>query len=170
MQFFCGGGETGKRKRLKISRRKTYGFDSRPSHFTLTKEEIMNMTEQQIINVAKICHEANKAYCESLGDNSQVHWDEAPENIKQSAINGVENYMSGKITSSIASHENWLEFKHKDGWVYGEVKNVEKKIHPCMVDYYSLPLEQQKKDELFFAICRVFGPDPFEDIEPIDQL
>jgi hypothetical protein len=40
----------------------------------------------------------------------------------------------------------------KDGWVYGEVKDAEKKTHPCLVPFDQLPLFQQKKDKLFCAI------------------
>ena len=44
---------------------------------------------EAVERVARICHEANRGYCEALGDTSQVPWDEAPENIKFSAIAGV---------------------------------------------------------------------------------
>jgi hypothetical protein len=50
------------------------------------------------------------------------------------------------------SHKNWLAHKVKDGWVYGPVKDVEKKEHPCMVPYEELPLEQRVKDYLFRAV------------------
>ena len=39
--------------------------------------------------IARVCHEANWAYCESQGDHSQAPWDEAPEWQRQSAVNGV---------------------------------------------------------------------------------
>lgn len=34
------------------------------------------MTEDQI---ARVCHEVNRAYCQALGDNSQPTWEEAPQ-------------------------------------------------------------------------------------------
>ena len=49
-------------------------------------------------------------------------------------------------------HNNWSAEKVADGWVYGEVKDVEKKTHPCLVPFDQLPLFQQKKDKLFSAI------------------
>jgi hypothetical protein len=33
-------------------------------------------------DIAKVCHETNRAYCETLGDNSQPPWEEAPENAR----------------------------------------------------------------------------------------
>ena len=43
----------------------------------------------KIEDIAKICYQANKAYCESIGDNSQVVWEESPTWQKEAAINGV---------------------------------------------------------------------------------
>jgi hypothetical protein len=45
-----------------------------------------------------------------------------------------------------------MEHKEKYGWVYGEVKDAEKKTHPCMVPYEKLPIEQRVKDYLFKAV------------------
>ena len=43
-----------------------------------------------IEQVAKVCHETNKAYCETVGDASQKSWNEAEEWQRQSAIKGVQ--------------------------------------------------------------------------------
>ena len=37
-----------------------------------------------IEKIAKTCHEVNKVFCEALGDDSQVSWEEAPEWLKNS--------------------------------------------------------------------------------------
>ena len=29
--------------------------------------------------IARVCHNVNKAYCEAIGDDSQVTWEEAPK-------------------------------------------------------------------------------------------
>lgn len=102
--------------------------------------------------IARICHEANKALCESLRDMSQVSWDEAPEWQRASAINGVLYNLNNPNAPASASHDNWLEEKRIAGWRYGPVKNPEKKEHPCFVPYEELPLEQQAKDHLFKGI------------------
>ena len=44
------------------------------------------ITDEQI---ARVAHEANRAYCLSLGDPSQLPWEEAPDWAKESAIDGV---------------------------------------------------------------------------------
>ena len=99
--------------------------------------------------VAKICHEANRAYCQSLGDLSQQPWDEAPEWQRSSAIKGVSFHVANPLANASASHECWLEEKRSTGWTYGPVKDAEKKEHPCFRPFLDLPIEQQAKDMLF---------------------
>lgn len=108
-----------------------------------------------VVAIAKICHEANKALCEGLGDESQVSWDEAPAWQKQSAVNGVKFHASGDHSPQ-QGHLNWLAEKKDAGWVYGEVKDAKAKTHPCMVDYNQLPVPQRSKDTLFKSIVDAF--------------
>jgi len=106
--------------------------------------------------IAKVCHEANKAYCESLGDFSQASWNEAPDWQKKSVISGVINVLENPDVSPSASHENWLKEKMADGWKYGTEKDHELKTHPCIVNYNRLPYEQRFKDSLFISIVKAF--------------
>ena len=106
----------------------------------------------QITAIAKICHEANKAYCELLGDFSQPSWEDAPDWQKESAKKGVAFHLDNYIAMESASHESWLAQKEAEGWVYGPVKDAVKKEHPCMVPFDELPEEHQIKDRLFAHI------------------
>ncbi len=105
-----------------------------------------------IQNLARICHNINKAYCEALGDASQPCWDDAPEWQKQSAVTGVRLHIDNPNAGPEESHESWLAEKMRDGWTYGEVKNPETKEHPCMVRFDDLPPAQQAKDYIFRAV------------------
>ena len=102
--------------------------------------------------IAKVCHEANRAYCATIGDDSQVAWADAPDWQKDSAIKGVSFCLDNPDAPASANHESWLEVKRADGWTYGPVKDAEKKEHPCFIPYEGLPVEQRKKDALFKAI------------------
>ena len=103
-------------------------------------------------NIAKICHEANKAYCEGIGDKSQPSWNNAPDWQKDSAIKGVEFNIENPEAPASASHDSWLEVKKAEGWKYGKYKDAQKKTHPCYVPYDELPEDQKKKDALFKSI------------------
>jgi hypothetical protein len=106
--------------------------------------------------VARICHEANRAYCLALGDTSQPAWDDAPDWQRESAINGVRFHFENPGVGPEASHESWLREKEADGWKWGAVKDPAKKEHPCFVAFDELPEEQQLKDMLFTNIVEAF--------------
>lgn len=112
------------------------------------------------MNIAKLAHEINRAYCASIGDHSQVAWEDAPEWQRESAEAGVKYHLSyPEGVSPKKSHNSWLRQKKADGWVYGPVKDPVAKEHPCMVDYEQLPADQRLKDSLFGAVveaCRPF--------------
>lgn len=108
-------------------------------------------------DIARVCHEANRAYCQTLGDTSQPTWEEAPEWQRLSAVNGVEHVIGHPDAKPWDSHESWLEEKRVAGWTYGPVKDPQKKEHPCFVPYDELPIEQQLKDALFLAVARTLS-------------
>ncbi len=101
---------------------------------------------------AKTAHEINRIHCEAGGDVSQKPWDDAPDWQKSSAYAGIEAILANPGKTPEQSHESWMKHKDADGWVYGDVKDVDKKTHPCMVPYDQLDEEQQRKDHLFTAI------------------
>ena len=102
--------------------------------------------------IARVAHEVNRAYCEALGDSSQLKWEDAPQWQKDSAMLGVELHTTNLNAGPEASHESWMAQKIADGWVYGAVKNPEIKEHPCIVPFAKLPVEQQAKDFLFRGV------------------
>ena len=104
--------------------------------------------------IARVAHETNRAYCESINDFSQIPWDGAPDWQKNSSIKGVEFSLDNPDAPASAQHEAWLKDKISEGWKYGEVKDPEKKEHPCCVPYDELPIEQKVKDALFVGVVR----------------
>ena len=107
---------------------------------------------------AAIVHEANKTYCESIGDNSQPSWIDAPDWQKESAIKGIEFVIKNPNATPEDSHKSWLAVKEADGWKYGEVKDADNKVHPCFVPYNELPKEQQFKDALYTTLVKQLIP------------
>lgn len=113
------------------------------------------MTVEQI---AQVAHEANRAYCLTLGDDSQPPWEEAPGWQRESAINGVQYHLDNPEANAQDSHMNWVREKEADGWIVGEVKDEDQKTHPCMVPWNELPEKQRRKGSLFIAVVRALAP------------
>lgn len=116
------------------------------------------LSSASVLVLASACHAANAAYCRSLGEDSLPSWDEAPEWAQASTIAGVEFRLANPDAGDSAQHENWMAARLADGWVLGEVKDTEKKTHPCLVPFDQLPPELQFKDVLFRTIIASCAP------------
>lgn len=111
------------------------------------------MMQEEILRIARTCHEANRALCAAFGDHSQVAWEDAPDWQVDSAIKGVEFCMANPDAPPSANHDSWMAEKISAGWVFGLVKDADAKTHPCIVPYDELPPDQKAKDYVFKAIA-----------------
>ena len=130
-------------------------FQKRISRRFTERKKSMIILEELVEDIARVCHETNRAFCQTLGDSSQPNWGKAPTWQKESARKGVRFHWNGNKTPE-ESHQSWFEEKQRNGWKYGPTKNAEKKEHPCMVHYGELPVEQRTKDYLFRAVVHAF--------------
>lgn len=120
--------------------------------FQITSDSING--QRAIENAAILAYEANRGYATALGDLSFTAWSLAPQWQKDTNLEGVRQIVKDPDTTHEESHESWMKKKVEDGWVYGEVKDPEKKTHPCMVPYAQLPAAQRRKDAIFGAVVR----------------
>lgn len=112
-----------------------------------------------IEDIARVCHEANRAWCVVNDDLSQCAWGDAEQWVRDSAVAGVAFHLDNPGAGDSASHDAWMAHKIADGWVYGETKDPVAKTHPCLVPFDQLPREQQLKDRLFRAIVHALAED-----------
>jgi len=118
---------------------------------------MIDHSDGKILDIAILCHEANKVWCHLIDDPVQLHWGQAPQWQRDSAINGVVHALTHPDARPEDSHNNWMAEKIAHGWVYGPVKDPDAKTHPCIVPFDQLPEWQQKKDILFLAIVRALA-------------
>jgi hypothetical protein len=120
----------------------------------MQKEKNMTKPYEQLEQIARICHAANRAYCRSIGEIPQKPWDELNDKQRNATIEAVIFIIDHPSAGTAAPHEEWLNNKMRDGWRYGPSKDLEKKEHPGLVPYAELPPEQWVKDALFKAIIQ----------------
>ena len=111
-----------------------------------------------IESIAKLCHEANREFCASIGDASQKPWEEAPQWQKDSVIVGIQTLLRYPDFNAEDLHQAWVDHKAESGWVFGPRKDETAKTHPCMIAYGELPVAQKSKDLLFIAMVRACEP------------
>lgn len=110
-------------------------------------DSALRFTDEQ---VAHVCHETNRALQDVLNDRSpDSPWYALPEWRKKSIVEGVRNARNGMLPRDL--HNAWVKYYTELGWVYGSVKDYEKKTHPNLVSYEDLPPGERLKDVLFIS-------------------
>ena len=64
----------------------------------------------------------------------------------ESLIDGIRYQDKHPDNTPLQNHENWMKKKESQGWVYGDVKDFDKKTHPDLVPFNELPIVEQLKD------------------------
>lgn len=116
------------------------------------------MHDYTVAEVARICHEANRALQIAIGEARNPHWERLDVDLRNSTIRGVLAALDGKGPREM--HEAWVAERMEQGWVHGEKLDRKKKVHPQLVAYDALPPEQKDKDRVFIAIVSVLAPHP----------
>jgi hypothetical protein len=118
------------------------------------------VTPFTVEQIASVCHTANTRLQALAGDPSpSVPWDSESEEIRQSAIAGVEAALKGVTPEEL--HAEWAKNKAAAGWRRGEFKDAQAKTHPCLVPYGDLPESERVKDAVFGAVVAAMsGEEP----------
>ena len=110
-----------------------------------------------VVAIAKVVHEAIRAWQASNGQTPAPPWSRAPKWMKDSSATSVAWRLANPNASPSAQHDQWLAQKKADGWKFGKVKDAKKKTHPMMVAYGQLPEFEKRKDALVHAIVDALG-------------
>jgi hypothetical protein len=110
------------------------------------------------LEIARICHEANRVLTEHFKDVPlQPGFDAAPNEMRTSSVAGVEWRLAHRGAPASAQHNEWMRSKLADGWTLGPTRDADLKTHPALVPYEQLPVEVQLKDKMFTAIVLAAG-------------
>ena len=116
----------------------------------LKKEENMKVN----VEIAKICHEANRQYCIDNQLRTHAKWDELPNELQESIVFGVSKIVNNPKITAEEMHESWMEYKEVEGWEYGDEIDVAARLHPNMRKWKKLSKVERGKDKLFLATVK----------------
>lgn len=110
-------------------------------------------------DMAQIIHEALRAYAHVSGQEDLPAWEDAPEWMKASTLDGVEHYLSEPDLTQEDIHARWVADKKAHGWRFGPEKDSSRKTHPMIIDYADVPEVEKLKDRIFLKLVEAMRPD-----------
>ena len=102
--------------------------------------------------IARVMHEAVRAWQKENGQEPSPPWSRAPQWMKTASYDAVVWRIRNPKAKSSAQHDQWLAQKKTAGWKFGKKKDAAKKTHPMMVPYAKLPEFERRKDALVGAV------------------
>lgn len=110
------------------------------------------MSDSQYEPVARVIHEAIRAWSAAHGQSVMPEWAAAPQWMKDSTFASIKFVLDHPDADAGAQHVQWMEQRRAQGWTYGPQRDETLKTHPMLVPFSELPIMEQKKDDLVTAI------------------
>lgn len=111
-----------------------------------------NSKTDDVMHIARVVHEATRAFQAANGQEAAPPWMRAPRWMKDASREAVTWRVANPKAPVSAQHDQWMAQKKADGWVKGAVKDGRKKTHPLLVPYDELPEVERRKDALVGAV------------------
>ncbi len=83
------------------------------------------------------------------------NWEDLTELQQRSCQRGIESVINNWFVSPADQHDIWSDYMINQGWKYGDEKDDELKVHPCLVSFDSLSVKDQLKDVYFIKACHL---------------
>ncbi len=115
-------------------------------------KDLLTPAQCDLETIAQIAHEAIRALCSAYEQEAQPPWHDAPDWMHEASFSGVEFRINNPGGTPHAQHQQWMDKKREDGWVYGAVKDSDAKTHPLLIPYEDLPEIEKRKDALLAAV------------------
>lgn len=85
-----------------------------------------------------------------------VPWAEREGPFREQFVHVIERQCGDQRSRSPEElHGSWMQSYFAMGWIYGEVYDREKKVHPDLVPYANLGQLERDKDAVFVALCEI---------------
>ena len=85
-----------------------------------------------------------------------VPFAEREQDFQEQFLKVIERQCGDQRSSSPEElHGSWMQAYFLMGWVYGDMYDREKRIHPDLVPYVQLGELERDKDAVFVALCEI---------------
>ncbi len=85
-----------------------------------------------------------------------LQWSDREDDFRSQFLDVIERQCGeNRSMSPEELHGSWMQAYLTMGWVYGEVYDREKRIHPDLVPYAQLGQLERDKDAVFVALCEI---------------
>jgi len=111
----------------------------------------------KLAEVARMVHQTDKAYCESIGDYSNKNWEQAEPADKKRMEDIVQFYTDNPLAMDCSIHNVWIKAMVMDGWVKGDEFNPFTKTHPGIIKFEEIPFEQQVRATIIRRVIGTLG-------------
>lgn len=119
----------------------------------------MNMQNGVSLNERRAEFVYNAARLAALASTAPivpVLWSEREEPFKRQFLAVIERQCGeDRSMSPEELHGSWMQSYLTMGWIYGEVYDREKRVHPDLVPYAKLGQLERDKDAVFVALCEI---------------
>ncbi len=110
------------------------------------------LSETQALQIARVTHEAVRAWQVANGQVPAPPWSRAPAWMITATLEAVRWNTSLAPPTPAARHRQWVNEKKAAGWKLGRTKDARRKTHPLLVPYKQLPEVERRKDALVSAV------------------
>jgi hypothetical protein len=106
---------------------------------------------------ARFVYEAARLAAEAaLAPIVPARWDEREEAFRSQFLAVIERQCGPERSRSPEElHGSWMQSYFDMGWKYGELYDPAAKLHPDLVPYEQLGMQEQDKDSVFIALCEI---------------
>jgi hypothetical protein len=114
----------------------------------------VQLSPRNVISICRIVYYATRQLRAELGQTGGgVDWEVLPDTVRNEVEANIRAIAGGRMKSPEVMHNVWRTAKINDGWSWGMVKDVEQQKHPAICAFDELPIMEQAKYNVFFALA-----------------
>lgn len=118
---------------------------------------VLSEHQTKIVGLGKICHEAIRAFDESMGDFDNLPWQHKSPWYQNVMVECV-TFLLKEQRDINQLHVYWCSQMTAHGWVYGLKVDEKTKEHPNLKKFEQISFEEQLKYALLLSIVIAMSP------------